>query len=46
MLGNGFDRDPAKIKAKLQSTAVDIDAPGYDPKAGAGRVDAYRAVME
>lgn len=46
MLGAGFDRDPAKIKAKLQSTAVDIDAPGYDIKAGAGRVNAFAAVAK
>jgi subtilisin family serine protease len=46
MLGHGQAKDPAAIKAKLQKTAVDIEAPGYDDKAGAGRVDAFRAVME
>lgn len=44
MLGNGAAKDPAAIKAKLQSTAVDIETPGYDAKAGAGRVDALKAV--
>jgi subtilisin family serine protease len=45
MLGHGAPKDPAAIKKILQETAVDIDAPGYDDKAGAGRVDAFRAVM-
>jgi subtilisin family serine protease len=46
MLGHGAKKDPAAIKAKLQSTAVEIEGKGYDDKAGFGRVDAYRAVME
>lgn len=46
MLGAGQDPTPAAIKAKLQQTAVDIETPGYDDKAGAGRVDAARAVLE
>lgn len=46
MLGKGIAKDPATIKAKLQQTAVDIETPGRDDKSGAGRVDAYRAVME
>lgn len=46
MLGKGQAADPAAIKAKLQKTALDIETPGYDVKAGAGRVDAFRAVME
>ncbi|MEB3329212.1 MAG: S8 family serine peptidase [Candidatus Sericytochromatia bacterium] len=45
MLGAGIDRDPGVIKQRLQATAVDIGAPGYDEKAGAGRVDAARAVL-
>ena len=45
MLGAGHPVDPAKVKAKLQATAVDIGAPGQDDKAGAGRVDAFRAVL-
>ncbi len=46
MLGNGIAKDPGVIKAKLLKTAVDIDAPGKDDKSGAGRIDAFRAVME
>ncbi|MBM3269567.1 MAG: S8 family serine peptidase [Candidatus Sericytochromatia bacterium] len=46
MLGNGAASDPAAIKAKLQKTALDIEAPGHDDKAGAGRIDAFRAVTE
>lgn len=46
MLGAGQEANPAAIKAKLQQTAKDIEAPGYDDKAGAGRVDATRAVLE
>jgi subtilisin family serine protease len=46
MLGKGQAADPAAIKAKLQKTALDIEAPGYDNKAGWGRVDAFKAVMQ
>ncbi len=46
MLGKGQAKDPGAIKAKLQKTALDIEAPGNDDKSGAGRIDAYRAVME
>lgn len=46
MLGAGAPRDPKEIKARLQATAKDIDAPGNEDKSGAGRVDAFRAVME
>jgi subtilisin family serine protease len=45
MLGAGVEKDPGVIKKRLQSTAVDIGAPGYDDKAGAGRVDAAKAVL-
>ncbi|MBM3274914.1 MAG: S8 family serine peptidase [Candidatus Sericytochromatia bacterium] len=46
MLGKGMAKDPAVIRTKLMNTAVDIEAPGQDDKAGAGRIDAFRAVME
>jgi subtilisin family serine protease len=46
MLGHGAPHDPAAIKAKLQETAKDIEAPGFDDKAGFGRVDAVRAVLQ
>ncbi len=46
MLGNGAPKDPAVIKARLQKTAIDLEATGSDDRSGAGRVDAYRAVME
>jgi hypothetical protein len=46
MLGKGIPADPAAIKAKLQKTALDIEAPGYDDKAGAGRITAFKAVMQ
>jgi subtilisin family serine protease len=46
MLGKGIAHDPGVIKAKLQKTAVDVDAPGKDDRSGAGRIDAYRAVMD
>ncbi|MEB3298324.1 MAG: S8 family serine peptidase [Candidatus Sericytochromatia bacterium] len=45
MLGRGIERNPRVIKERLVSTAIDIDAPGPDANSGAGRVDAYRAVM-
>jgi hypothetical protein len=46
MLGRGVERSPKVVKERLVSTAIDIDAPGQDPNAGAGRVDAYKAVMK
>lgn len=45
MLGAGQAKDPGAIKKRLQSTAKDIGAPGFDDKAGAGRVDAAKAVL-
>ncbi len=35
---------PDQVQAKLQGTAIDIGAPGYDALFGSGRVDALRAV--
>ena len=35
---------PAVIRSTLAQTAIDIAAPGFDPVAGAGRVDALAAV--
>jgi len=35
---------PAQVKTVLNSTAIDIDAPGVDNNAGAGRVDALAAI--
>jgi subtilisin family serine protease len=45
MLGAGHSTDPAAVKATLQKTSVDIEAPGYDDKAGSGRVNAAAAVL-
>lgn len=36
---------PRQVKKILRATADDIDAPGIDDKTGAGRVNAYKAVM-
>jgi len=36
---------PRQVKKILRETADDIDAPGIDDKTGAGRVNAYKAVM-
>ncbi len=35
---------PARLKAIIQQTAVDILKPGADPYSGKGRIDAYAAV--
>lgn len=35
---------PAQVKMILRSTAKDIDAPGFDDRTGAGRVDALGAI--
>lgn len=45
MIGAGHPSDPAAIKATLQATALDIGPAGFDKKSGAGRVDAFRAVV-
>jgi subtilisin family serine protease len=45
MLGAGHSSDPGAVKKRLQETAVDIGAPGPDDKAGAGRINATRAVL-
>jgi hypothetical protein len=36
---------PAQIQQTLMSSAVDIGAPGFDPVAGAGRLDALAAIQ-
>ncbi len=36
---------PLQVKEILRETADDIDAPGVDAKTGAGRVNAFRAVV-
>jgi subtilisin family serine protease len=46
MLSANPELSPAQVKAILRATAKDIDAPGFDDKTGAGRVDAVRAVHE
>ena len=35
---------PQDVESRLQRTAVDIGAPGYDECFGNGRIDALRAV--
>lgn len=45
MIGSGQAADPAGIRKRLTDTAKDIGAPGYDDKAGFGRVDAVKAVL-
>jgi serine protease len=36
---------PAQIETKLESTAVDLGAPGHDSIFGNGRIDAYAALV-
>lgn len=45
MLGAGQAKDPGVIRKRLTDTAKDIGAPGFDDKAGFGRVDAVKAVL-
>ena len=44
MLSANPELRPRDVKAILRATADDIDAPGFDDKTGAGRVNAYKAV--
>lgn len=37
--------DPAKIRARLKSTARDLGAPGNDPMFGSGLLDCHKAVF-
>jgi subtilisin family serine protease len=37
-------RDAAEIRQRLKETADDLDAPGWDNRTGAGRINAYRAL--
>jgi len=45
MLSKNPNLTPAQVKSILRSTADDIDIPGFDDKTGAGRVNAYQAVL-
>jgi subtilisin family serine protease len=36
---------PAQVKARLESTAIDLGPPGHDPASGWGRIDACRALL-
>ena len=45
MLSVNSNLTPGQVKSILRETADDIDIPGDDPKTGAGRVNAYRAVV-
>ena len=45
MLSRNPDLSPGEIKSILRSTADDIGDPGVDEKTGAGRVNAYNAVL-
>ena len=37
-------RDAATIRQRLKETADDVEAPGWDARTGAGRINAYRAI--
>ncbi|MEB3197554.1 MAG: S8 family serine peptidase [Candidatus Sericytochromatia bacterium] len=39
------DWNAAQVQTRLEKTAHDLGAPGYDPRFGHGRLDAYRAVL-
>lgn len=45
MLSKNPNLTPAQVKAILKESADDIDSPGIDDKTGAGRVNAFNAVM-
>jgi subtilisin family serine protease len=44
MLAKNPTLAPADVQGTLKATAVDVDAPGFDHRAGAGRIDAHAAV--
>lgn len=37
--------NPFQIKSRLEGTAIDLGAPGFDPEYANGMVDAFRAVL-
>src|SRR4029077_16363254 len=45
MLQRNGCQSPAEIQRTLAASAIDIGAPGVDPVAGAGRLDALGAVQ-
>ncbi len=45
MLSQRGDLSPKVIREILKATAVDIDAAGFDPKAGYGRLDTLHSVI-
>jgi thermitase len=45
MLSANPNLTPTQVKKILMETADDVDAPGPDDKTGAGRVNAYKAVI-
>jgi len=45
MLSQRANLTPKTTREILKATAVDIDAPGFDPKAGYGRLDTFHAVV-
>lgn len=45
MLSRYPNMTPAEVKAKLESTAQDLQQPGFDIDTGYGLVDPYRAIL-
>jgi subtilisin family serine protease len=45
MLSQRGTLTPQTIREILKATAVDVDAPGFDPKSGYGRLDTFHSVI-
>ena len=45
MLSQRGNLTPKTIREILKATAVDIDAPGFDPKSGYGRLDTFHSTI-
>jgi subtilisin family serine protease len=44
LIASDGDRDPARIRARIQQSADDLGEPGMDPQYGHGRINVRKAL--